>query len=261
MQVTALHRNETDEPLPRLSSEFAPHWQLVSKPGEYAEEAVLWREAVRRRLDPGRHRRRALGVGVGHNRSHLTEDFAFTAADLAPAMIEQARRLNPDVEFHIGDMRTIRLPRAFDGVLIQDAISHTRTEEDLRAVFATAGAHLRPGGVFITAPDWFPGTFRSPRIECRSNTDGQTEFTSFEYTCDPDPSDTTIETLLWYLIREGGRELRIERDCFVCGLFPVVTWERLMTEAGFRVGKDPCDAGEGCGGLLLVGVRLGCRGN
>lgn len=245
-------------PPPRLYTALASYWRLMSRPEEYAREASYWRTAIRRRLGPGRHRMLELGVGGGHNMSHLTGDFEFTAADLSPAMIEQARRLNPDVEFHVGDMRTIRLHRTFDGVLIHDAISHMLTEDDLRAALATAGAHLRTGGILITSPDWFRETFSDPQFEYRSNTDGETEFTSFEYTYDPDPADTMIETLLWYLIRQGRQEPRIEQDRMHMGLFPLAAWERLMAEAGFRVEKDAYDVHEnGRESWLLVGVWQG----
>lgn len=248
--------DEPDKSLPCLYTELAPYWHLMSAPEEYADEAMLWQEAIRRRLGPGRHQMLELGVGGGHNMSHLTSHFEFTAADIAPAMIDQARMLNPGVEFHVGDMRTIRLDRTFDGVLIHDAIAYMRTEDDLREVFATAAAHLRTGGIFITAPDWFQDTFRDPQFACQSNRDGQTEFTYFEYTYDPDPSDTMIESLMWYLIREGGSQPRIEQDRHVCGLFPLATWERLMAEAGFHVEQEAYDVDEHCGGRLLIGV---CR--
>lgn len=190
--------------------------------------------------------------------SHLTGDFDFTAADISPHMLEQARRLNPDVQFHVGDMRSIRLGRTFDAVLIHDAITYLTTEDDLRAAFATARAHLRKGGVFITSPDWFRDTFRGPYTECRTSTDGRVEFTYFEYTYDPDPSDTTVRTLMWYLIREGGGDPRIERDVHVGGLFPLSTWEGLLEEAGFRVEQDSYDVHpDGHEGRLLVGVLEG----
>lgn len=169
--------------------------------------------------------------------SHMTNDFDFTAVDISPAMIEQAKKLNPGVEFHVGDMRTVRLEQTFDGVLVHDAISHMLTEEDLRDVLATARVHLRNGGIFITAPDWFLETFREPQIECQTNTDGETEFTYFEYIYDPDPSDTMIEILLWYLIRRGQQAPQVEYDRMICGLFSLATWEQLITEAGFHVEK------------------------
>ena len=74
-------------------------------------------------------------------------------------MLALSRKLNPGVEHHLGDMRTVRIPGEFDAVLAHDAISYMLSEDDLRAVLATARVHLRPGGVFLAAPDLVLGHF------------------------------------------------------------------------------------------------------
>jgi len=135
-------------------------------------------------------------------------------------MIEQAKKLNPDVEFHVGDMRTIRLGYKFSAVLIHDAISYMLTEGDLRADFGAAAAHLGPGGVFVTTPDWLKETLRDPFVTHATNSDSNVTLTTLEYTYDPDPADTTVECLMWYVIREGA-DLRVERDRHTLGLSPV----------------------------------------
>ena len=219
-------------PLPRMYTEFARYWTLISDPTDYAEEARYWREALRSRLGPGRHEILELGVGGGNNLSHLTDDFQATAVDISPDMIDMARRLNPDVTLHVGDMRTIRLPRKFKAVIIHDAIAYMLSEDDLRAAFATAAAHLDQGGVFVTSPDWVAETFTDPFVSWGTNTRGDVTFTLIEYGWDPDPRDTTVESLAWYLIRESGR-LRVEQDRHVTGLFPTATWLALLEEAGF----------------------------
>lgn len=240
--------------LPRMYDEFARYWPLISPPEDYADEAARWRDALRRRLGPGRHRILELGVGGGNNLSHLTGDFDAVAVDLAPAMIEQARRLNPGVELHVGDMRSVRLGRTFRAVLIHDAIGYMLTEDDLRATLATAAAHLEPGGVLVMSPDWFRETFRDPHVNWGTNSDGEVTFTLIDYTYDPDPSDTTIESLCWYLIREGG-QLRVEQDRHVLGLFSLDTWLRLMDKAGFEAETDPYDVHEdGRPSWLLIGT-------
>lgn len=243
-------------PLPRMYTDFAPYWRLISAPKDYAREAVYWGDAIRGRLGPGRHRVLELGVGGGNNMSHLTSEFQFTAADISPAMLEQARKLNPGVELLVGDMRTIRLSRTFDAVLIHDAISYMLTEDDLRATFATAFVHLREGGVFVTSPDWFRETFKDPFVNTGTNTGDGVEFTSLEYTYDPDPSDTTYESLMWYLVRRDGGMPQVEQDRHTFGLFPLATWQRLMVEAGFRFEKDGYDVHDDARqSYLLVGVR------
>jgi SAM-dependent methyltransferase len=67
-------------------------------------------------------------------------------ARLAEMSPEQASR----VEFSQGDIRTVRLNSKFDAVIsLFDVISYQTTNEDLKAAFATAKAHLKSGGVFI----------------------------------------------------------------------------------------------------------------
>ena len=100
-----------------MYTEFAKYWTLISDPADYAKEACCWRDALRSKLGPGQHEILEMGVGGGNNLSHLKADFNFTAVDISPQMIEQAKKLNPDVEFHVGDMRTVRLGRKFKAVI------------------------------------------------------------------------------------------------------------------------------------------------
>ncbi len=221
-----------DIPLHRLYNDLAYLWPLMSPPEEYAEEAAYWRENLREALGPGRHSILELGVGGGHNLSHLTSDVEATAVDLSEKMLDLSRQLNPDVEHLLGDMRHIRLGRTFKAVLIHDAISHMLSEADLLAAFNTAAAHLEPGGIFMTSPDYFLETFHEPHVEHGTRSNGHLQLTYFEYGYDSDPNDTTIETVFTHMIREKGR-LHIEHDRFITGLFPKATWIRLIKEAGF----------------------------
>ena len=145
----------------RLYGDLAFLWPLMSPPDEYRDEARYWRRALRDRLGPGRLRILDLGAGGGHNLHHLAGEFDATAVDLSEEMLAHSRRLNPGVAHHAGDMRTVRLGETFDAVLVHDAIAYMTTEADLRAVFATARAHLRPDGLLIVAPDYYAETFVS----------------------------------------------------------------------------------------------------
>ena len=96
---------------------------------------------------------------------------------MSEAMLANSRRLNPGVKHMLGDMRTLRLGREFSAVLIHDAVSYILSEEELRATFATASAHLGPGGVLITVPDWFRETFKGTFVEHHTITREDGEFT------------------------------------------------------------------------------------
>lgn len=239
--------------LNRMYDEFAHLWTLISAPEDYASEARYWRDVLWAKLGPGRHEILELGVGGGNNLWHLTEYFQATAVDLSEKMLENSIRLNPGVKHHVGDMRSIRLGKKFKAVLIHDAISYMLTEEDLKLTFATASVHLEPNGVLVMAPDYFRETFEGPRVSHTTRSNGHTELTHIDYCYDPDPTDTRVESIMFYIIREAG-ELRIEQDRHVLGLFPMQTWLALMSEAGFVVEKWPFIHDDGREACLLVGL-------
>ena len=242
----------------RLYYDLAYLWPIVSPPEDYAEEAEHWRRAIRTTLGEGRHRILELGVGGGHNLSHLAADFEATAVDLSPHMVDHSRRLNPGVEHHVGDMRTVRLGSRFDAVLIHDAISYMLTEGDLRAAFSTARAHLRVGGLLLVAPDLVSESFEEGMVlrwPVRPPLDPSgMEVIVEERLSKADPAGTVIESRITYTIVEGGSR-RVEIDVHHSGLFPLDRWVCLMEEAGFdtEVLSLPGD-GDGCGEHLFSGV-------
>ena len=152
-----------------------------------------------------------MGAGGGHLLSHLTPEFQATAADISEPMLALSRRLNPQVFHHLGDMRSLRLNQVYDAVLIHDGVSYLLTEQDLSATFNTAATHLRPGGVLIMAPDWFQETFPGTSVLSWIRNTGQGDLTCIEYLHDPNPGDTTIESVFFYLWSQDGT-LRVEED-------------------------------------------------
>ncbi len=173
--------------------------------------------------------------------SQLKRYVNITGVDLSPSMLRLARRLNPEVTYRRGDMRSLRLPRTFDGVLISDAVGYMRSPRDLARAFATAFRHLRPGGSFVTYAEHTKERFEPNWSEVLHGRRGDVEITLVEDRYDPDPRDTTFEATFVYLIRRRGR-LTVETDRHVLGLFPTATWRRTLRAAGFWVvhaGPDP----------------------
>ena len=229
-------------------------WPIISPPEEYGSEAAFFGDVIREELGPERHKLLELGVGGGHNLSHLTDDFDCTAVDLSPAMLALSKGLNPGVEHHVGDMRNIRLERTFDTVLVHDSASYLLTEQDLTETFATAAAHLRPGGVLMVAPDWFQETFPDGWVYNWDRQQGDIEVNIQEVMVDPDPSDTQVESTYTYTIKKAG-VTTVEVDTHITGLFSIQTWSDLMGQAGFRVEVRTLPPNEGgYGSWLFIGV-------
>ena len=230
----------------RLYDDLAWLWPIPTAcmprdPAHYRGEAASFRDAILGHATIPARTLLDLGCGGGHNDSHLKADFQVTGVDLSAGMLEHARRLNPEATYIQGDMRTVRLGQVFDAVIIADAIDYMLTEADLAAAFATAHAHLRPGGVFCTYAEYTRERFVQNRNKCWTRSQGDTECAFLENAYDPDARDTTFEATFACLIREQGRlrtALRpfgIETDRELLGLFALPTWRRLLAATGFEV--------------------------
>jgi SAM-dependent methyltransferase len=175
-----------------------------------------------------------IGCGGGKNALNLKREFEVTGLDLSPAMLAQAKELNPDCTFVQGDMRTCRLGRTYDAVLMDDAISHMSCRTDFMAAFRNAYAHLNPGGVLVVTPDVTIEMFQQNKTTTTPARRDGLDVVFVENVYDPDPTDEQYETTILYLIRDHGR-LRIETEYWTTGIFSLDTWRNVLHETGFKV--------------------------
>jgi SAM-dependent methyltransferase len=240
-----------------LYHELADWWPLISPVSEYADDAAQIAAAfgtaqlpVRDVLD--------LGSGGGHVAAHLKDRYSLTLVDLSGEMLTVSRRLNPGCEHLPGDMRTVRLGREFDAVLVHDAIDYVTSEADLGLVIETAFAHCRPGGVAVFAPDHTVETFlASTGGGGGSDTDGR-RASFWEQTSDPVDSDGWILAEYEFTLRDADGGVRVVREAHRLGSFRRDIWLALLTGAGFTaearlVGET--DEGPGPRRVMFVGHR------
>jgi len=217
----------------KLYTELATWWPLVSDPAEYADEAAFFLPLLAELTAHPPVTLLELGSGGGNNALHLKAAFAaVTLVDLSPQMLAVSRQLNPDCEHQPGDMRTVRLGRAFDVVFVHDAIEYMTTAADLRRAFETAFVHLKPGGLALFVPDTVRETFAASTDQGGRDGDGRS-LRYFEWSYDPDETDSTYITDYVFLFREGQQPAQAEHDQHVLGLFARDEWLRLLAETGF----------------------------
>jgi SAM-dependent methyltransferase len=216
----------------RFYRELAPWWPLISPPEDYAGEAAQIASLLRTAARPVTTVLE-LGSGGGSNAAHLSAHLSLTLVDLSEDMLAVSRQLNPRCEHLQGDMRTLRLGRAFDAVLVHDAIDYLTSVDELRQAIATVHAHCAPGGVAVLVPDATTETF-VPGSECGgADADDGSGARYLEWTWDPDPGDCEVRTEYAFLLRSTDGAVRVVHETHRTGLFPRGAWLRLLTDAGF----------------------------
>jgi SAM-dependent methyltransferase len=242
--------------VPKLYTELASWWPLLSPPAEYAEEAEFYRRTLCGACARPPRSVLELGSGGGSNASHFKAHFQLVLVDRSAGMLAVSRALNPECEHIEGDMRTVRLGRQFDCVFIHDSICYITTEADLRRAIETAFVHCAPRGAALFAPDHVRENFRGSASHGGHDGD-ERGLRYLEWTWDPDPSDTTYLVDYAYLLRDRDGSVRVEHDRHTEGLFARNDWLRLLNEVGFQAHVVPfehseVDAGE-C--EVFVGVK------
>lgn len=218
---------------PKLYNELAPWWPLMSSPAEYVEEAAFYQRTLEAAARRPLVTLVELGSGGGNNASHLKARFEMVLVEPAAGMLAVSQTLNPECEHVLGDMRTIRLGRQFDGVFVHDAVAYLTTEADLQLAIETAFVHCRPGGAALFAPDHVRENFRAS-TDCGGNDGDERGLRYLSWCWDPDPDDTTYLTDYAYLLRMPDGTMQVEHDRHVEGLFARADWLRWLHEAGFE---------------------------
>jgi SAM-dependent methyltransferase len=216
----------------RFYGELAEWWPLISPPEEYAEEAAYAATVLSSASIPVRDVLE-LGSGGGHNAVHLKAHFAMTLVDLSAEMLAVSRRLNPECDHRQGDMRAVRLGRAFDAVFVHDAVDYMTSEADLRQVIGTAIVHCRPGGIAVFVPDHTAETFEAMSDHGGGDAADGRGVRYLEWAWDPDPADTWTLTEYAFLLRDAGGSVRVVHETHRTGLFSRDVWLQLLASAGF----------------------------
>jgi len=235
---------------PKLYSQLASWFHILTSPVDYAEEAEFARGLLSASANTPGASVLELGSGGGNNASHLKAHFKMTLTDLSSVMLDESRKINPECEHLLGDMRSIRLGRQFDAVFVHDAVCHLTTREDLMACMTTASIHCKPGGVVVFMPDAVRERFQSAVHHGGHDGEGRS-IRYLEWAYDSDPADSTYTVDFAYMLREGNGPVRVEHDRLVMGLFSREEWLGWLRESGFsaRSVDDPY------GREVFVGVR------
>ncbi|MDQ3137047.1 MAG: class I SAM-dependent methyltransferase [Gemmatimonadota bacterium] len=237
--------------LPRLYDDLAAWWPLLSPPEEYEDEAADLVPRLRTAIGPAPAALLELGAGGGSLAFHLKRHFRLTLTDRAPGMLAVSRAINPECEHVEGDMRSLRLGRQFDIVLIHDAIMYAAEPAAVQDILHTAALHCRAGGAVAVLPDYVRETFVPGTDHGGDDSPDGRGLRYLEWRWDPDPADDTYLVDYAFLLRSADGTTTVAYDRHVEGLFDRARWLRWFADAGIpaRSALDPF------GREIFIGTR------
>lgn len=222
----------------RIYGELASWYTLLTHPRDYAEEAGWYTEILRA------HARRdvmevlELGCGSGANASHMKASFRMVLTDLSPEMLVECARINPELEQHQGDLRTLRLGRTFDAVFVHDASSYLLSAEDVEAAAGTAVAHLRPGGVALFCPDDLAENF-APETSCGGHDGPDGRGLRYVEWSRPGARPEEVVTDYALVLKAPDGTTRVVHDRHVTGRLSRELWRGALERQGLDVEEVP----------------------
>ena len=218
----------------RLYNDLAWLWPLWGSVEEYKAESDQAVDLIKKHAKIEVRNILDITCGGGKNVYNLKKHLEVHGLDMSEAMLDNARKLNPECTFYQADMRDFDLGRQFDSIYINDGITYITSADDLLKTFTCARKHLRKGGVMMCYAENFKEKFVQNRTDSTLSKKDDLEIVFIENYYDPDPDDTTFESIMIYLIREKG-VLRIEQDHHVCGIFTLDVWRDTLKQTGFEI--------------------------
>jgi ubiquinone/menaquinone biosynthesis C-methylase UbiE len=94
-----------------------------------------------------------VACGTGRHIQSLRKYYSCEGLDLQPKLLALARKRNPRIMFHLGDMLTFNLRKQFDAITcLFSAIGYMQTVRELNRTIKNMARHLHSGGVLIVEP-------------------------------------------------------------------------------------------------------------
>ena len=122
---------------------------------DYPAEAARLRKIIQRYKRTKGRSLLDVACGTGTHAGYLRRYYQIEGLDLDSGILAIAKKKNPKIRFHQGDMIDFDLGRQFDAVVcLFSSIGYVKTKPRLQKAIKTMARHLLPGGVLAIEP-WF----------------------------------------------------------------------------------------------------------
>jgi SAM-dependent methyltransferase len=205
---------------------------IIAPPEEYTEDTESFIRIIKDNIKIKPKTLLHIGCGAGGNDYAFKKHFTVTGIDISKDMLEIAKKLNPEIIYYQEDMQTFKLNQYFDAIAIPDSIGYMVTVKDLKRVISSSYKHLKPGGLLLIVAN-IKEEFKNNNF-LYSGSKEDIEITVFENNYISDPSRSTYEATIIYLIRKKGK-LEIQYDKHKIGLFKLEEWLNILEGFDFQV--------------------------
>lgn len=218
----------------RLYSDLAWTWEILVSEEEYIPEAKFIEKMIKKHKSISGNDLLDVGCGAGHHDLFLKDEYQIVGLDASDKMLDWARKRNPELEYHKGDMREFQLNRKFDVVMAMDMLMYNLTYADLEKTFKNLSNYLNPGGTLLFYVENIKEKFEQNKTRFKKRRKGNIEIVLVENDYDPDPEDAEFECHLIFLIRKDG-EFEIEIDKHRLGLFELRRMLEMLRDLKFKI--------------------------
>jgi len=143
--------DEHSSPFEKSAEYYDAIYDAVGK--DYRKEARRIHQLIRTCKKSKGHALLDVACGTGRHIQHIRKYYSCEGLDLQPKLLALARKRNPGIVFHRGNMLTFNLHKQFDAITcLFSAIGYMRSIRDLNLAIKNMACHLHPGGVLIVEP-------------------------------------------------------------------------------------------------------------
>lgn len=224
-------------------SDYASCYELLYADKDYPGEAQFVDRLIQSQVDGARD---LLELGCGtarHAQLLLGNGYSILGVDQSAEMIQRLRERIAELpadhaqrlELEVADVRSLRTERRFDAVYsLFHVMSYLLKDDDLRAAFATARAHLEEGGAFVFDFWYGPAVLADPPVlRVKRADDAKIEVTRI---AEPDhrPEENRVDVHYQVFVRDkASAAVREVRECHQMRYLFVPEIRRLLELEGF----------------------------
>jgi SAM-dependent methyltransferase len=216
---------------------------------DYTAEAARVRDFILQAGGPGGGALLDVACGTGGHVGPLGAWYAAEGVDLDEDLLAVARRKQPEVTFHHGDMMDFDLGRRFDVVTcLFSSIAYVRTAERMSAAVANLARHVAPGGALVVEPWRTPDQFVSGLVFLQTHEEEALKAVRISRSW----AEGTLSILEFSYLIGTPDGVRHAQERHEIGMFTHREMADALEAAGLRVSYDPR-------GLIGRGLYVGIR--